>query len=354
MTFESTKAYQELLPHFAARVKHNEPLARHSTFGVGGPADVWVSLETRSEALGLVSLCAEKHWPLLIVGNGSNTLFSDAGVRGIVARMALSSYTLEERAPEQATLVADAGVNWPHIVHELARQGWGGLEFGVGIPGSLGGAIFSNAGAHNREIGEVVEWIEVLDARGANSEGEEYSYPLLRRYQHDELALSYRQSRFRMARQVHYDEQGHLIAPPRHMIEPAEIVLQLGLRLHRAPPDQLQQTLARYKQERSRSEPSHQERGTIFKDPSDGLVSRLLAQADLLGMREGQAQIALDNANYLVNLGGARAIDMAHLIEEAHRRVLARFGIDLQLDVELLGDWAAVGRGPAEPIVMPS
>src|SRR5579875_1165494 len=99
MTFESTKAYQELLPHFAARVKQNEPLARHSTFGVGGPADVWVSLSTRSEVLGLVDLCAEQHWPLLIVGNGSNSLFSDAGVRGIVARMALSSYEIEEVTP---------------------------------------------------------------------------------------------------------------------------------------------------------------------------------------------------------------------------------------------------------------
>jgi UDP-N-acetylmuramate dehydrogenase len=281
MTFDNTTAYQELLPHFASRVKLNEPLARHSTFGVGGPADVWVSLSTRSEVLGLVNMCAEQHWPLLIVGNGSNSLFSDAGVRGIVARMALSSYELEEVAPEQALLVADAGVSWPRLVHELVRQGWGGLEFGVGIPGSLGGAIFSNAGAHNREIGEAVKWIEVLDARGADSESEEYSYPLLRRYQHDELALGYRESRFRVLRQVHYDKQGHLIAPPRHMIEPAEIVLQLGLRLHRVSPEQLQQTLAHYKQERSHSEPSHLERGTIFKDPSDGLVSRLLAQVDL-------------------------------------------------------------------------
>jgi UDP-N-acetylmuramate dehydrogenase len=342
MTFDTATAYQELLPHFASRVKQNESLARHSTFGVGGPADVWVSVETRSELQRLVSLCAERRWPLLVVGNSSNTIFSDAGVRGIVARMALTSYYVDQIAPDKALLVADAGVSWPHIIHELAQRNWGGLEFGVGIPGTLGGAIISNAGAHNQEIGEAVEWIEVLDARGANVDTEGYSYPILRRYQHDELDLGYRYSRFRTQRQVRYDQQGHVIAPSRHMIEPPEIVLQLGLRLHRVAREQLQQLLTQYKQERFRSEPQQPHRGSIFKDPTDEQVGRLIANVGMLGETHGNAQIAVDNANYIVNLGGARATAIVWLIEEVHRRVQERFGIDLQLDVELLGDWAPV------------
>src|SRR5947209_3275188 len=111
MTFDATTTYQRLLPYFQEHVRRLEPLARHSAFGVGGPADVWVSLETRRELVDLVRLCAEERWPLLIVGNGTNVLYADAGVRGIVARMALSSYTLEEEREGSALLVAEAGVS---------------------------------------------------------------------------------------------------------------------------------------------------------------------------------------------------------------------------------------------------
>src|SRR6266702_1455358 len=96
MRFDIDTAYNKLLPHFQERVRRNESLARHCTFGVGGPADVWVSLETREELIGLVGLCAERHWPLLLVGNSTNTLYADRGVRGIVARVALNAYHIEQ------------------------------------------------------------------------------------------------------------------------------------------------------------------------------------------------------------------------------------------------------------------
>src|SRR5881409_2312925 len=164
MTFDAETIYTELHTHFRERVRRNEPLARHCTFGVGGPADVWVSLETRDELHGLVTLCIERNWPLLLVGNGTNVLFADAGVRGIVARIALNSYIVEDNEDNTAILIADAGVSWPKLLNELARLGWGGLEFGPGIPGTLGGGVISNAGAHNSNMGEVLEWIEILDA----------------------------------------------------------------------------------------------------------------------------------------------------------------------------------------------
>src|SRR5439155_12563757 len=167
------------------RVRRNEPLSRHCTFGVGGPADVWVSLETRDELHGLVAMCLEQHWPLLLVGNGTNVLFADAGVRGIVARIALNGYTIEGADSDTALLVAGAGVSWPRLLNELAQLGWGGLEFGPGIPGTLGGGVISNAGAHHGNLGEVLQWVEVLDARG-KQEGQIQS-PRVYRYQHDQL-----------------------------------------------------------------------------------------------------------------------------------------------------------------------
>ena len=148
MIFDADLAYNELQLHFRDRVRRHEALARHCALGVGGPADVWVVLESRRELIGLVSLCAEEHWPALIVGNGTNILYADAGVRGIVARVALNEYQIENQEDGTALLRAEAGVSWPLLLHNLAPLGWGGLEFGVGIPGTLGGGVFSNAGEH--------------------------------------------------------------------------------------------------------------------------------------------------------------------------------------------------------------
>ncbi len=239
MTWNTETVYTELRPYFQERVRRNEPLARHSAFGVGGPADVWVSLEAKQELIDLVRLCAEGHYPLLIAGNGTNVLYADAGVRGMVAHIALSSYQIEDQGDGSALLLADAGVSWPRLLHELTPVGWGGLEFGVGIPGTLGGGVISNAGAHNDDLGQVLQWIEVLDARGCNAAGEDQlAVPVVRRYQHDELDLGYRHSRFREQRQVRFDERGQFILPPRGMIEPAEIIMLLGIRLHREDPQQ--------------------------------------------------------------------------------------------------------------------
>jgi UDP-N-acetylmuramate dehydrogenase len=340
MRFNADTAYNELHPHFRERVRHNEPLARHCTFGVGGQADVWISLETREELVGLVRLCATQHWPLLIVGNSTNVVYADAGVRGIVARVALNTYSIEDLGDGTALLIADAGVSWPRLLYELAPAGWGGLEFGIGIPGTLGGAVISNAGAHNEELGEVLEWIEVLDARRSSEDGEdEIQLPLMRRYLHDELDLSYRHSRFREQRRVRFDEHGSIIPPQRHLIDPPEIVMALGIRLRREDPQKLHADIARYKEYRKMAEPVQRHTGTIFKDPPGNEADRLIDQAGLKGKTRGKAHIAERNANYTVNLGGASASDIAALMVEARRRVLEQFGVDLELDVELQGEW---------------
>jgi UDP-N-acetylmuramate dehydrogenase len=342
MTFNADTTYNELRPYFQERVRRNEPLARHSAFGVGGPADVWVSLESREELIDLVRLCAEGHYPLLIAGNGTNVLYADAGVRGIVAHIALSTYRIEDRGDGTALLLADAGVSWPRLMHELAPLGWGGLEFGVGIPGTLGGGVISNAGAHNADLGQVLKWIEVLDARGCNTEGEDQvAVPFLRRYLHDELDLGYRHSRFREQRQVRFDERRQIILPPRGMIEPAEIVMLLGIGLHREDPQQLRANIAQYKQYRKLTEPAQRHAGSVFKDPPGDEASHLIDQAGLRGKTHGKAHISERNANYMVNGGGAQAADIAALMMQAHQAVLEQFGVDLVLDVELHGEWKA-------------
>ena len=339
MTFDARTIYAELQPFFKQRVRLNEPMARHCTFGVGGSADVWISLDTSRELVEMVRLCMERHWPLLLVGNGTNTLYADAGVRGIVARIALNNYIIEDHKDGTALLVAEAGVSWPRLLNELAASGWGGLEFGPGIPGTLGGGVISNAGAHNSDLGEVLEWIEVLDARGASTTHDGVSVPIIRRYLHDEIDLSYRHSRFRNERHINFDAQGYPIVPPRGLIEPSEIILQLGIRLQKENPEKLRATIEEYKLHRKMTQPAQKSAGSVFKNPSGDYAGRLIDQAGLKGKTHGKAQISQRHANFIVNLGGARAADVIALIVEARNRVHEQFGVDLELEVELRGEW---------------
>lgn len=340
MTFDAGTAYAELHPHFGGRLRRNEPLARHCTFGVGGPADLWVSLDSRQELIGLITLCADQHWPVLVVGNGTNILYADAGVRGIVARIALSDYEIEDQGDGTALLSADAGVSWPRLLNELAPLGWGGLEFGPGIPGTLGGGVISNAGAHNSDMAHVLEWVEVLDARSGNGDSDsQFTVPQVRRYQHDELDLSYRHSRFRAGRRVNFDAQGNPLAAPRRLIEPPEIIMRLGVRLHREEPQKLKELIEQYRQHRKQTQPPQQSAGSIFKNPPGDYAGRLIEQAGLKGFTRGKAQFSQRHANFIVNLGGATASDVAALIREAHNRVREQSGIELELEVELRGEW---------------
>ncbi len=339
MTFDVEITYKKLQPHFQKRVRLNEPTARHCTFGVGGPADVWVSLDTSRELIDLVRMCSEEQWPLLLVGNGTNILFADAGVRGIVARIVLDNYTIEDHGDNTAFLVAEAGVSWPRLLNELTALGWGGLEFGPGIPGTLGGGVISNAGAHNSDLGEVLEWIEVLDARGASTTQDGASVPMIRRYLRDEIDLSYRHSRFRARRRIGFDTQGYPIVPPRDLIEPSEIILQLGIRLRQEDPEKLRATIEEYKKHRKMTQPPQKSAGSVFKNPPGDYAGRLIDQAGLKGKTHGKAQISKRHANFIVNLGGASAVDIVALIVEARNHVHEQFGVDLELEVELRGEW---------------
>ena len=276
MTFDIETTYSELRTRFGERVRRHEPLSRHSTFGVGGPADIWITIDAPDDLVTLVTRCAGQGWPLLVVGNGTNLLFADAGVRGIVARIALNSYTIEDHGDGTALLVADAGVSWPRLLNELAALGWAGLEFGPGIPGTLGGGVISNAGAHGSDIGEVLEWVEVVDARQCIERAEA---PVIQRYQRADLDLSYRHSRFRAERRIQFDEQGYPLAAPRKLIEPQEIVMRVGVHLHREEPGKLRAIIEDHKQHRKRTQPPQQSAGSVFKNPPGDYSGRLIEAA---------------------------------------------------------------------------
>lgn len=320
-----------LRARFGPRARADEPLARHGTFGVGGPVDAWVTVAREDDLLWLVATAAANGWPLMLVGNGTNVLYADAGARGIVARMALAEWRLEDMDEGHARLRAGAGVSLPKLVNDLAERGLAGLEWGAGVPGTIGGGVVSNAGAHGACIADTLQTARVLVAAGGAADV--YELPAAA------LDLSYRHSRFRAARRVVFDDAGQPTAAPRAPLEPPEMIVGATFLLTRADPAEVRARIARYKQHRKDTQPPQPSAGSVFTNPPGDHAGRLIEAAGLKGTRRGHAEISARHANFIVNTGGATAADIAGLIALARRTVRERFGVELELEVELRGDW---------------
>ena len=327
----------ELGAIFGKRLKAGEPLARHGTFGVGGPADAWVTLTREDELPLLARLARERGWPLMLVGNGTNVLYADAGARGIVARMALNAWHIEEPAGEREgeapLLVAGAGVSLPKLANELADLGLAGFEWCAGVPGTIGGAVVSNAGARGQCVADSLVSARVLFA------GPDEPEPVVRALDAEQLGLGYRHSRFRAARRIVFGDDGLPQAAPRAAVEPPEMITGATFRLSRDDPAAVRARVEANKQHRRETQPPQPSAGSVFKNPNGTYSGKLIEEAGLKGTRAGGAQISPRHANFIVNTGGAKAADIVTLIALARRTVRERSGIELELEVELRGDW---------------
>jgi UDP-N-acetylmuramate dehydrogenase len=324
----------ELHTIFGARLRPDEPLSRHGTFGVGGPADAWVSVAREEELLALVNLAGDRGWPLMLVGNGTNALFSDAGARGVVARMQFDFHTLAEQPDGRVRLTVGGGVSLPKLINDLAGKGLAGLEWGAGVPGTIGGGIVSNAGAHGACIADTLESAHVLVAPLAPGER-----ATIRELPAEECRLGYRRSRFRAEREMRFDEQSYPIAAPSGQFEPPEMIVGGSFLLTHDDPGAIRARVAAYRQHRKDTQPPQPSAGSVFKNPPGDHSGRLVEAAGLKGAMRGGAQISPKHANFIVNNGGATAADILALIALARRTVLERFGVALELEVELRGDW---------------
>ncbi|MFI5274847.1 MAG: UDP-N-acetylmuramate dehydrogenase [Ktedonobacterales bacterium] len=324
----------ELGALFGERLRPEEPLARHGTFGVGGPAEAWVGVTREAELTRLAELARTRGWPLMLVGNGTNVLYADAGARGIVARMALVEWRLEDAEGERPRLIAGAGVSLPKLANDLARRGIAGLEWSAGVPGTVGGAVVSNAGAHGECVADTLEAVRVLATDVAPGE------PVaLRELRAAELALAYRHSRFRAARRVAFGDDGHPVAAARAKIEPPEMITGATFTLRRDDPAAVRARVARNKQHRKDTQPPQPSAGSVFINPPGDHAGRLIEAAGLKGTMHGNAEISARHANFIVNRGGASAADVVALVALARRMVRQRFGVELELELELRGDW---------------
>jgi UDP-N-acetylmuramate dehydrogenase len=276
------------------------PLSAHGYWKLGGPADLLVHARSRDE----LSQIMDTGLPITVIGNGSNLLIADAGVRGITVQL---HGDFRQSAVEGETLRAGGGVMNTVLLARMAKAQLGGIGCLAGVPGTLGGAIRMNAGTRLGEIGDRVQWVDVMTLDG-----------LVHRLEPFEIGFSYR----------------------RATLPSGAIVIEVALRVS---PDRFSEERAMMRehlQYRMRSQPLDQPScGSVFKNPPNDHAGRLIEAAGLKGTVHGGAQISSKHANFIVNRGGATANDVTALIRQARDTVQARFGVTLVPEVHPIGDW---------------
>jgi UDP-N-acetylmuramate dehydrogenase len=295
---------QELRARFGARLKTGAPLAELTSFRIGGPADVLLAVENEDELRAAMAAAWCERVPAFCLGAGTNLLVSDRGVRGLVVHLGAGFTRLEF---DDLRVCAGAAAQFGMLVHEAIERGLMGLEFGEGIPGSVGGGLVMNAGAFGGEIARVVRTVHGVDERG------------------QALALSGAEVKFSYRRTE---------LPPRFVITRVDFELERGDR------EQLRARVAELRAKRAARQPRGlPNAGSIFKNPPGNFAGRLLESAGLKGARLGAAAFSADHANFIVNLGGARAEDVRALIELARSRVKEQSGVALEAEVRMIGEW---------------
>lgn len=299
---ELERFYRNIAGLYPERVRLAEPLARHTTWKIGGPAELFFQPRDSRECVTALNLARQYGIPVNFLGGGSNVLAADQGVRGLV----IQTRALREIRWQETRVRAGAGTSLPKLAREAGSRALSGLEFALGIPGTLGGAVRMNAGAHGSQIAELIESVQVVTPQGEVLD-------LLR----ERLEFGYRSSSLM--------DSGNLI------IE-ASLVLPPGNREEIA---RKAETVLEFRKARQPNE--YPNGGSVFKNPPGDSAGRLIEAVGAKGLRAGGAQISEKHANFIVNLGGATAADVLFLIKEVRELVFNKFGYILETEVVMMG-----------------
>lgn len=296
--------YRELIELLPGRARAGELMKKHTSWRIGGPSELFVEPSSREDIRLVVSYAHQRGIPLTVIGNGSNLLVSEGGIRGIVVKVGSG---LARISTGEDGIVAEAGAKLAMVVAAARDAGLGGFEFSAGIPGTVGGALVMNAGANGSSIGELVREIVVL-----NFEGE------LHRKTKEEMNFGYRSSVLQR--------------------EPS-IVVEASFSCYPRDKDAIKDEMETFVAKRKLTQPLCQPNaGSVFKNPPGDSAGRLIEMAGLKGMRVGNAQISTLHANFIVNLGSATARDVLALIDRVRETVRSRFDVELKLEVKVIGD----------------
>ena len=295
--------HTETLHRLFPSAKFDEPLRRYTAWKIGGPADALLEPNNADELIEAIGKARAHGIPVTVLGGGTNVLVRDGGIRGLTIRLAKSLKGVEI---EGVRVVADAGALYPVLANTTAGRGLGGMEFATGIPGTVGGAVYMNAGAYGSETTEVLNWADV------------YQDGAVVRMENADLALSYRRS-------ILHDH-------------PDGVVLRAGYILAPGDPAELRARIKEFRTQRMNGSPNRPSCGSTFKRPPGDFPGRVIEAAGLKGTRVGQVEVSPVHANYFVNRGGATAKEALELMALVREKVRERLGIELEPEVRVLGE----------------
>lgn len=307
-----------LRERFGDRVRELEPLARFTSARIGGPADLLILARSADELAEAAMLIWESGVPMRVLGGGSNVLVADAGVRGAVILNQARAVTFQVEAGSPS-VHAESGASLGSVARRAVDKGLAGMEWAATVPGTVGGAVVGNAGAHGGDVAGILETAEILQRNGS-----------VARWPADQLDYGYRDSRFKRS--------------------PGQaVVLSADFRLARSTAEATRAKTAEYMAHRQATQPPGASWGSMFKNPAGDRAGRLIEAAGLKGAREGGVEISTLHGNFFINRGRATAAQAWALIARVRAGVEATSGIRLELEVELVGDWegqsAATGAG---------
>lgn len=296
----------DLRRYFGERMQENVTLAPYTSARIGGPADVLVTANSADELAETVACLWNLETHFVLLGGGSNVLIGDRGVRGVVVLNRAKAVRFDPGEPP--AVWAESGVIFSNLAHRAAAQGFAGLEWAASVPGTLGGAVYGNAGAFGGDMAGNLIQAEVQTRNGRET------WPVER------LGYGYRTSVLKRG-------------------EAQAIVLSACLRLEKSMPETVALKMQEITERRKLTQPPGASMGSMFKNPPGDSAGRLIEAAGLKGTRIGNAEVSPKHANFFINHGETRAADVYALIQLAQKAVLEKFGVQLELEVELIGEW---------------
>ena len=284
-------------------VREHEPLEAHSWYRIGGRARYFLEVSDDSVLPELIERLQRDGIGLLVIGAGSNTLFAAAEQPGLTMKLATESCVMQEGSVKVA-----AGMLMPRLAADSAKEGRAGLEFGAGVPGTVGGSLFGNAGAFGREVKDCLSAVTILTPRGERQV-----------LSNSECRFGYRDSAFKSERA-------------------GSVILEASFNTSSDLPERIRERIKQVQKHRRATQPIEKRSlGSTFKNPPGDSAGRLIEASGLKGRRVGGAEVSQKHANFIVNLGGATADDVLALMAEMRERVRERFGIELEPEVRIVG-----------------
>lgn len=284
-------------------VKLQEPMSKHTTFRIGGPADFYLCPHSTKEVQQTVQICKEENLPYFILGNGSNLLVSDKGYRGVIIQLWKN---FSDISVKDCCITAKAGALLSKVAAEALEEGLTGMEFASGIPGTIGGAVFMNAGAYGGEMKDIIKEVKVLDDQGE-----------IRVLSNEEMKLGYRTSIVK--------EKGYT-------------VLSAVLQLKKGDVSVIRETMEDLKNRRTSKQPLDMpSAGSTFKRPEGYFAGKLIMDAGLRGYQTGGAQVSEKHCGFVINKDNATAADVCRLLRDVQDKVKEQFGVTLEPEVKFLG-----------------